>query len=64
MTDFRIEVPHGWGDPGTVILDEVLPHADGCSHEVAFRPGTLFVVCRDLTATWVETDCPDARGGG
>ncbi|MEI5136007.1 hypothetical protein RB199_32125 [Streptomyces libani] len=65
VTDFRIGIPHGPAseDPGTVILDEILPHEDGCSHEVAFRPGTLYVVCRDLTATWVETDCPDAQRG-
>jgi hypothetical protein len=42
-----------------VILDEILPHPDGCSHEIAFRPGTVMVVCRDLTATWLEADCPD-----
>lgn len=42
-----------------VILDEVLPHPDGCSHEIAFRPGTIQVLCRDLVATWVESNCPD-----
>lgn len=52
----------GGSDPKnlrTVILDEILPHEHGCVHEIAFRPGTLTVVCRDLTAVWVETDCPD-----
>lgn len=48
---------------GDVILDEVLPHDGGCTHEVACRPGTLVVACRDLAAQWVATDCPDARGG-
>ncbi|MFE7096820.1 hypothetical protein [Streptomyces erythrochromogenes] len=48
-----------WADLGTVILDEVLPHRSGCSHEIAFRNGSLTVVCRDLVATWTETDCPD-----
>ncbi|WP_328787554.1 MULTISPECIES: hypothetical protein [unclassified Streptomyces] len=43
---------------GTVILDEVLPHQNGCSHEIAFWNGSLAVVCRDLVATWTETDCP------
>lgn len=46
---------------GEVILDEVLPHPDGCTHEVACRPGTLLVVCRDLTASWLPVDCPEAR---
>ncbi|NUL01960.1 hypothetical protein HRW07_01565 [Streptomyces lunaelactis] len=47
-----------WENLGTVILDEVLPHQDGCSHEIAFRKGTLTVICRDLVATWTEADCP------
>ncbi|MHC0434198.1 hypothetical protein ACX6XY_29120 [Streptomyces sp. O3] len=43
---------------GTVILDEILPHRDGCSHEIACWDGTLTLVCRDLRATWTETICP------
>ncbi|MGD1224940.1 hypothetical protein AB9Q10_41710 [Streptomyces krungchingensis] len=50
-------VDTAWTDLGTVILDEVLPHRDGCSHEIAFWEGTLTIVCRDLQATWTETDC-------
>ncbi|MGW0945459.1 hypothetical protein ACWD4O_23335 [Streptomyces sp. NPDC002623] len=42
---------------GAVILDEILPHRDGCSHEVACWDGTLTIVCRDLPAIWTETDC-------
>ncbi|MER5968134.1 hypothetical protein ABT112_00040 [Streptomyces sp. NPDC002055] len=63
VTEIRIDIPEApeLGLPGTVILDEILPHAYGCSHEVAFRPGTLYIVCRDLTATWVAADCPDNR---
>ncbi|MEU2791185.1 hypothetical protein [Streptomyces sp. NPDC007100] len=48
----------GWADLGTVILDEILPHQNGCSHEIAFWNGSLTVVCRDLTATWTKADCP------
>ncbi|GGR81754.1 hypothetical protein Snoj_39180 [Streptomyces nojiriensis] len=48
-----------WAHLGTVILDEVLPHRNGCSHEIAFWSGSLTVVCRDLVATWTEADCPD-----
>ncbi|MER6316957.1 hypothetical protein ABT237_24805 [Streptomyces sp. NPDC001581] len=50
---------NNWADLGTVILDEVLPHPNGCSHEIAFWNGSLTVVCRDLVATWTEADCPD-----
>ncbi|MFJ9815896.1 hypothetical protein ACIRU3_11570 [Streptomyces sp. NPDC101151] len=45
---------------GDVILDEILPHPGGCTHELACRPGTLVVACRDLEAEWVPADCPDA----
>ncbi|MEV6682074.1 hypothetical protein AB0N09_35190 [Streptomyces erythrochromogenes] len=38
---------------------EVLRHRNGCSHAIAFRDGSLTVVCRDRVATWTETDCPD-----
>lgn len=44
-------------DLGAVILDEILPHRDGCSHEIACRDGTLTIVCRDLQAVWTETAC-------
>ncbi|MEU8763712.1 hypothetical protein [Streptomyces sp. NPDC048659] len=44
-------------DLGTVILDEILPHRDGCSHEIACWDGTLTIVCRDLRATWTDTVC-------
>ncbi|GAA3509914.1 hypothetical protein FHR32_001981 [Streptosporangium album] len=44
---------------GEVILDEVLPHPDGCAHEIACHTGSTTIVCRDLTATWVEASCPD-----
>ncbi|MFF9059031.1 hypothetical protein ACF09K_10065 [Streptomyces sp. NPDC014882] len=46
---------------GAVVLDEILPHPGGCAHELACRPGTLLVVCRDLEAEWVAADCPEHR---
>ncbi len=42
-----------------VILDEILPHAQGCSHEIAMHGGSIILVCRDLTATWTVADCPN-----
>jgi hypothetical protein len=42
---------------GAVILDEILPHGDGCSHEIACRGGTLTILCRDLRATWTHAAC-------
>lgn len=50
-----------WEGLGTVILDEILPHRDGCSHEIAFWDGSLTVVCRDLVATWTEADCSGSQ---
>ncbi|MFF5455247.1 hypothetical protein ACFY40_29045 [Streptomyces sp. NPDC012950] len=44
-------------DLAAVILDEILPHRDGCSHEIACWDGTLTIVCRDLRATWTDTAC-------
>ncbi|ACZ83742.1 hypothetical protein [Streptosporangium roseum] len=48
VPDFRIGIaaPSGIEPRSVVILDEVLPHLDGCSHEIAFRPGIIMVVCR------------------
>lgn len=46
-----------------VILDEILPHEHGCSHEIACRSGSVTVVCRDLTATWIPAPCPDKPAG-
>ncbi|MEV0949665.1 hypothetical protein [Promicromonospora sp. NPDC050249] len=37
---------------GGLLVDELLPHADGVSHELVFRGGTITVVARDLTAGW------------
>jgi hypothetical protein len=45
-------------DLGAVILDEILPYGDGCSHEIACWDGTLTIVCRDLQAIWAGTVCP------
>ncbi|WGP08188.1 hypothetical protein [Streptomyces sp. SH5] len=50
--------PGGRGtDLGAVILDEILPHRYGCSHEIACWDGSLTFVFRDLRATWVDAIC-------
>ena len=41
-------------DLGDVQLDEILPDKQGCSHEIALIGGRIRVVCRDLTATWLD----------
>lgn len=66
MTAVEIKTPDepsAWDDLGTLILDEILPHEQGCTHEMAFRPGSVIVTSKDLTATWVAADCPAAHGG-
>jgi len=49
-----------WGRQ-IVVLDEILPHEYGCSHEIACHAGTLTVVCGDLDAVWVPADCPEQK---
>lgn len=44
---------------GEVILDEILSHEHGCSHEIACHTGRLVLVCRDLTAIWIPAECSD-----
>jgi hypothetical protein len=50
---------NNWTSDRQVILDEILPHDHGCSHEIAFWSGSLTVICRDLTATWIPALCPE-----
>ena len=47
-----------WTNLKPVILDEVLPHDHGCTHEIACRAGTLTIVSTDLVASWVPANCP------
>ncbi|MFD7026470.1 hypothetical protein ACFWAR_00300 [Streptomyces sp. NPDC059917] len=44
---------------GTVTLDGVLPHRNGCSHEIAHGNGSVTALCRDLVALRTEADRPD-----
>lgn len=37
---------------GELLLDEILPHPIGCSHEMEFTAGRVHVICGDLTAVW------------
>jgi hypothetical protein len=45
-----------WGGQ-VVVLDEILPHESGCSHEIACDAGALTIVCGDLEAVWVPAGC-------
>ena len=47
-----------WTSDRQVILDEILPHDHGRSHEIACQSGSVRVVCRGLTATWIPALCP------
>jgi len=40
---------------GNVLLDEILPVKDGCSHEIALLGGRLYIECADLQATWGDS---------
>ncbi|MEU6962162.1 hypothetical protein [Streptomyces chrestomyceticus] len=51
--DDRGDCQDDWEGLGTVIFDEILPHRDGCSHEIAFWDGSLTVVCR---GPWRDLD--------
>ncbi|WP_242906095.1 hypothetical protein [Actinomadura terrae] len=59
VTRFAVETAEDEALPGPVVLDEILPHPNGCTHEFAFTSGSLNITCRDLYASWIETDCPD-----
>lgn len=54
VSDVRVEAADGepkWRLSG-LRLDEILPTAQGCTHEMAFIPGSIKVVCVDLEALW------------
>ena len=38
---------------GDVQLDETLPVPNGCSHEIQFTGGSIFIESEDFTASWV-----------
>ncbi|MFI0447478.1 hypothetical protein [Actinomadura sp. 6N118] len=37
-----------------LLLDEILPHVNGCTHEIKFTGGLINITCKDLTARWEE----------
>lgn len=43
---------------GDLILDEILPHEQGVSHEWVFRGGSISVTAADLTARWISPPGP------
>jgi hypothetical protein len=38
---------------GDIQLDEILPSAGGCSHEIKLTGGSIEIVCEDLRAEWI-----------
>jgi hypothetical protein len=58
---FATEADSGqdWTELGRLLIDELLPHEHGCSHELEFWSGRLNIVCRDLTAAWTQSNCPE-----
>jgi hypothetical protein len=48
---------------GDLQLDEILPIATGCAHEIRFTGGTIVVECSDLRAEWGSEVLP-AEGEG
>jgi hypothetical protein len=55
----RIEVVRrreiDWMAQDTVLLDEILPHEDGCRHETALADSTLVIYSTDLLAILAPT---------
>ncbi|MFD9564582.1 hypothetical protein [Streptomyces sp. NPDC059994] len=52
-----------WMRSDAVLLDEILPTADGgCTHEIALTDATITVRAGDLRATWAEA--VEAAGAG
>lgn len=48
---------HVWPESrrlGDVQLDEILPHAHGCSHEIQMTGGSMWIVAGDLIHEWVD----------
>ncbi|MFB9906687.1 hypothetical protein [Allokutzneria oryzae] len=58
VSGFMLESPE-WSRYGPLLLDEVLPHAHGLSHEIGHQAGSLAVIARDLSASWTASDCPE-----
>jgi hypothetical protein len=54
----RLTVEAGQAPPagptrlGSVVIDEIVPDAHGCRHEIACTGGTVVVVAADLEASW------------
>ncbi|MEV4312356.1 hypothetical protein [Actinocrispum sp. NPDC049592] len=61
VTAFAVDMASGesWRQwHGGVVVDEVVPAAGGCTHELVFLNGSMTITARDLTAVWFEAECP------
>ncbi len=52
VSHVELDGDHGGFPRSGLLIDELLPHADGVSHELVLGGGTITVVARDLTAGW------------
>lgn len=53
VADLSIETAdHGETGYGTVLLDEILPTSDGCTHEIHLTGAVIKVRCLDLSVRW------------
>ncbi|WP_084966030.1 hypothetical protein [Thermoactinospora rubra] len=59
VTHYESTVSTGVIAWSVLVLDEILPHPDGCRYEMALNSGFVALTCQDLTATWTEAICPD-----
>lgn len=52
VSHVELDDDQGDGMRSNLMVDELLPHADGVSHELEFADRTITVVARDLSAGW------------
>ncbi|WP_067480147.1 hypothetical protein [Actinomadura hibisca] len=56
VTEVEIETddgkPFSFSDWNSLRLDEILPHPQGCTHEMIFTDARILIACADLQARW------------
>ena len=59
VTHLEVDLESGDGPRPGLLVDEILPHEVGVSHELEFTSGTVTIVAVDLTAGWSGAGVPD-----